>query len=146
MLQATLIGTSPASNPDTLDFKITFSGNYGVLGVGDPLNLAPYDQGNNPGGFTNPKNLALPALPGVGLEEAPAVIAEDIGGYYTNPHPLLPGAVANGVAPSLALKNGNNLRMFAPGGGELASNAAYNAVVIAAGAGVILRVTLPKDQ
>lgn len=145
--QAKLIGTSPASNPDQLDFEITFSGNYGVNGVGDPLNLAPYDANNNPGGFTNPANLPIPALPLGGLEEAPAVIAEDIGGYYTNPHPLLPAAATTqGVASSLALKNGNNLRMFAPGGAELATDAAYNAAVTAAGAGVILRVTLPKDQ
>lgn len=142
---AELVGASPASNPDKLRFKITFSGDYGQNGVGDPVNLAPYDEGNNPGGFTNPLGLAVPELP-VGLEEAPAVGSEDLGGYYVNPHPLLPGAAANGVAATLALKNGVNLRMFAPGGAELATNAAYAASVIAAGAGVILEVNLPKDQ
>lgn len=144
-LAAKVVGVSPASNPDSIDFFVSFSGNYGVNGVGDVLNLAPYDQGNNPGGFTNPQDIPLPELP-VFLEQAPAVLAEDIGGYYNNPHPLLPPAPANGVAGGLAPKTGLHLRQFAPGGGELATNAAYNAAVIAAGAGVIVRMVLPKDQ
>ena len=141
---AKLIGTSPASNPDQLDFEITFSGNY-VNGTPDALNLAPYDAGNNPGGFTNPDNLPVPSLPLGGLEEAPGVIAEKIGGYYVQPSPLAPGAAAQGVAPSIALKNGAGLTVYAPGGAELASGA-YPAGMTNAGTGVILRVTLPKDQ
>lgn len=144
-LAAKVVGVSPASNPDSIDFFVAFSGNYGVNGAGDPLNLAPYDVVNNPGGATNPQNLALPELP-VGVEQAPAVLSEDIGGYYVNPHPLLPGAASEGVAASLSLKNGLFLRQFAPGGAELATNAAYNAAVIAAGAGVLVRLVLPKDQ
>lgn len=142
---AKVVGVSPASNPDSIDFFVSFSGDYGVNGVGDVLNLAPYDQVNNPGGFTNPEEIPLPSIP-LSLEEAPAVLAEDIGGYYVNPHPLLPGAASNGVAGGLNLKTGLHLRQYAPGGGELATNAAYNAAVTADGAGVIVRMTLPKDQ
>jgi hypothetical protein len=144
-LAAKVVGVSPASNPDSIDFFVSFSGNYGVNGVGDVLNLAPYDQVNNPGGFTNPNNIPLPEIP-LKLEQAPATLGEDIGGYYTNPHPLLPGAPANGVAGGLSPKTDVHLRQYAPGGAELATNAAYNAAVIAAGAGVIVRMILPKDQ
>lgn len=144
-LQAKVVGVSPASNPDSIDFFVSFAGNYGVNGVGDVLNLAPYDQVNNPNGFTNPQEIALPSLP-VSLEQAPAVIAEDIGGYYVNPHPLLPGNPVEGVAAGLNPKTDLHLRQYAPGGAELATNAAYNAAVIAAGAGVIVRMVLPKDQ
>lgn len=145
MLAATVLGVSPASNPDSVDYLVTFSGDYGVNGTGDVLNLAPYDQINNPNGAKNPENYALPEMP-VGVEQAPAVLAEDIGGYYVNPHPLTPPAPANGVAGSLSLKTGLYLRQYAPGGAELATNVAYNAAVTAAGAGVIVRLVLPKDQ
>ena len=143
--QAKVIGVSPASNPDSIDLFVSFSGNYGVNGTGDVLNLAPFDAVNNPGGFTNPQDIPLPSLP-VSLEQAPAVLGEDIGGYYVNPHPLLPGVVANGVASGINPKTGVFLRQYAPGGAELATNAAYNAAVTAAGAGVIVRMVLPKDQ
>lgn len=142
-LAAKLIGTSAASNPDQLDFEVTFSGDY-VNGTPDKLNLAPYDADNNAGGFTNPDNLPVPELP-LGLEQAPAISAENIGGYYVQPSPLLPGAASEGVAASLALKDGVGLTVYAPGGNELASGA-YPAAMIAAGAGVLIRVTLPKDQ
>jgi len=144
-LSAKVVGVSPASNPDSVDFFVSFAGNYGVNGTGDVLNLAPYDAVNNPTGAKNPQNFALPEMP-VSLEQAPAVLSEDIGGYYVNPHPLLPPAPNEGVAGGLNLKTGLFLRQYAPGGGELASNAAYNAAVIAAGAGVIVRMVLPKDQ
>lgn len=144
-LQATLVGVSPADNPDRLQVLVTFSGNYGVNGVGDQLNLAPYDAGNNAGGMKNPSDYPLPSLP-VGLEIAPQIEAENIGGYYVQPNPLVAPGVANGVAGSISMKTGFFLRQFAPGGAELASNAAYNAAVIAAGAGVLLEVILPKDQ
>lgn len=145
-LQATLVGTDAASNPSRLQVAVTFSGNYGVNGVGDQLNLAPYDQVNNPTGMKNPNNLPLPAMPGGGLEFCPTVEAENIGGYYVQPNPLLPGAASEGVAPSINMKNGVFLRQYAPGGAELATNAAYNAAVTGAGAGVLMEVILPKDQ
>lgn len=144
-LSAKVVGVSPASNPDSIDFLVTFAGNYGVNGVGDVLNLAPFDAVNNPGGFTNPSLLALPNIP-PSIAEAPAILAEDIGGYYVNPHPLQPGAAVEGVGPGLSPKTDLHLRQYAPGGAELATNAAYNGAVIAAGAGVLVRMVLPKNE
>lgn len=138
-----LIGLSPASNPDKMRLKVTFSGDY-VNGTPDPLNLAPYDDGNNAGGFTNPNQLPVPSMP-FGLEEAPAIGSQLIGGYYVEPDPLLPGAASNGVAPVLALNGGVGLRVYDPGGNELASGA-YPAAMTNAGTGVIIEVNLPKDQ
>lgn len=144
--QATLVGVDAASNPSRLQVAVTFNGNYGQNGVGDLVNLAPYDAVNNPGGMKNPNGLVAPAMPGGGLEFAPTVEAEAIGGYYVQPNPLLPGAPSEGVAASINMKTGVFLRMYAPGGAELATNAAYNAAVTGAGDGVLLEVILPKDQ
>lgn len=144
MLNAAVVDISPASNPDTITILVTFSGDYGEQGVGDLLNLAPYDVNQNPNGLTNPKNIPLPSIP-AGLEQAPEVYAENIDGYYVQPDPLVPAAGAtNGVANTLAAKNGIGLRMFAPGGGELATNAAYAGGVI--GGNVLLKIHLPHDQ
>lgn len=144
-LVASVVDVSPASNPDTIIAAVTFSGDYGTQGVGDLLNLAPYDVNANPTGMTNPKNLPLPSIP-AGLESAPEVIAENIGGYYVQPDPLVPAAGATeGVAKTLAAKNGIGLRMYAVGGtGELATNAAYAGVVT--GGNVLIKIQLPHDQ
>lgn len=139
-----LVGVSPADNPDKLTFEATFSGDYGTQTEGDQLNLAPYDVDNNPTGWTNPENIPTPELP-VGLDQNVSVLAEDIGGYYVNPHPTVPSAGAtNGVANTLNTKTGCFLRMYAPGGAELATNAAYAAGVT--GGSVLLEMVLPKNQ
>jgi len=146
-LQATLVGTDAADNPSRLQVLVTFIGNYGVNGVGDLLNLAPYAAGLNPTGMLNPNNLPLPALPGGGLEIAPMVQAENLGGYYIQPNPLVAPAASEGVAGSIIMLTGVHLRVFAPGGAELATNAGYAADgLTAAGIGALLEVILPKDQ
>ena len=138
-----LVGVSPASNPDTLIFEGTFTGNAGVQGTGDQLNLAPYDAGNNPTGWTNPNGIEAPAMP-VGLDVGVGVQQENIGGYYVQPEPTVPGNPSNGVAPSIALKTGAFLRSFAPGGAELGTGVAYPAAMT--GGAVLLEVVLPKNQ
>ena len=143
MLAAKVLGVSPASNPDRIQVQVTFSGDYGVNGTGDPLNLAPYDQVNNPGGVTNPENIPLPEIP-AGLDQPPSVLSENIGGYYVQPSPGPASGETNGVANTVAAKNGFALRQYAPGGAELATNAAYNAAVLAGE--VVLEIILPKNQ
>ena len=139
-----VVDTSPASNPNKITLHGTFAGNYGVQGVGDPANLAPYSAGNNAGGFTNPENLALPSLP-VWYEQAPAVKAENLDGYYLQVTPAAPAAGAtNGVANTVAPINGFGIRVFAPGGAELATDAAYPAAVLAGD--FLLELQLPHDQ
>jgi hypothetical protein len=126
MISLQLIDVSPAENPDTLTFLAKFSANYGVNGVGDPLNLAPYSAGNNPLGFTNPNQIPTPELP-FAYTQAPTVEAEDLGGFYVNPHPLIMPAPIEGVAQGIAPVNGFALRMYAPGGVELPTGTSYAA-------------------
>lgn len=139
-----VVDVSPASNPDKITLLATFSGDYGENGVGDLLNLAPYSADNNAGGFTNPKEIPLPELP-LGYEQAPAVKAENLGGYYLQPAPMGPAAAAtNGVEDTIAPIHGFGLRMFAPGGAELATDAAYAAAVTEGSA--LLELSLPHNQ
>ena len=148
MILLQLIDVSPAVNPDTLTFYAKFSGTYGVQGTGDPLNMAPYAAGSNPGGFTNPNNIPVPELP-LSLTQAPAVEAENIGGYYVQPSPLIPGNPVEGVAQGIALNGGYFLRMYAPGGAELGTGVGYTATaaaITAAGAGVQIAITFPHNQ
>lgn len=143
MVGLQVLDVSPASNPDKIKFLATFTGNYGVNGTGDPLNLAPYSAGNNPGGFTNPKNIPLPEMP-FGFDEAPSVASENLGGSYVQLNTLAPTGATNGVANTVAPINGFAARMFEPGGAEKATNAAYTAAELAGG--IILEVQLPKNQ
>jgi hypothetical protein len=145
MISLQLIDVSPAENPDTLTFLAKFSANYGVNGVGDPLNLAPYSAGNNPLGFTNPNNIPLPELP-FAYTQAPTVEAENIGGYYVNLNPIVMPAPIEGVAQGIAPVNGFALRMYAPGGTELPTAAPYVAQLTGASAGVQIAITLPHNQ
>ena len=146
MITLAVIDVSPASNPDKIRLLATLSGDYGVQGTGDPLNLAPFDDGNNPGGFTNLKQIPLPELPVV-YPSAPSVLTENLGGSFTQVSPLVPAvAEVNGVAGGVAAINGFGLRVFNAGGGELATDAAYAGGQIAAGAGVILELNLPHNQ
>lgn len=139
---AKVIGVSAADNADSVDYLVTFAGNYAAP---DVLNLAAYDSKNNVSGAVNPNNLSLPAMPTGGLEEAPAVQTENLGGYYCQFSPLQPPGPSEGVAASISMKNGVSLTIYSPGGAALAAGA-YPAALTNAGAGMIVRVTLPKDQ
>jgi hypothetical protein len=130
MISLALIGRTPASNPDSILLKATFSGNYGVNGAGDLLNLTPIS-GSNPGGITDPLGLGAP-LPNAPLGIVPFVDAEIIGGYYTQP---TLGTTLQNCA----------LRAYAPGGTELATNAAYPAAMLAPNY-VIVEIRLPQEQ
>lgn len=116
------------SNTKALLFQATFVGNYGVLGVGDFLNLAPVQPGSNPNGITDPQiayNTIIAEPPGdIG------VFNENLGGSYVQPN-------VNAVP---TLQNAA-LRMFEPNGTEKASNAAYTAAELAGS--VILMILLP---
>lgn len=116
------------SNTKALLFQATFVGNYGVLGVGDFLNLAPVQAGSNPNGITDPQiayNTIIAEPPGdIG------VFNENLGGSYVQPN-------VNAVP---TLQNAA-LRMFEPNGTEKASNAAYTAAELAGS--VILMILLP---
>ena len=97
--------------------KAVFSQNYGVQGTGDPLDMAP-SQKPGDGGVTDPGlgyNLQVAEPP---LATGP--FSENIGGYYVQVNPA-----AN---PTLQLPA--YLKVFAPGGAELASNAAYPAAIV----------------
>lgn len=133
------VGVSPASNPDKVTLQLTFSGNYVSP---EPLNLAPYDAGNNPGGVTNPLLLELPSMP-LGLSQAPSVLAEDIGGYYVQLDPLVPSGETNGVQNSLKLDGGVSLKIYSSEGNELAAGA-YPAALL--DGSVLLEMVLPKNE
>jgi hypothetical protein len=104
---------------------------YGVLGVGDFLNLAPVQPGSNPNGITDPQiayNTIIAEPPGdIG------VFNENLGGSYVQPN-------VNAVP---TLQNAA-LRMFEPNGTEKASNAAYTAAELAGS--VILMILLPRAK
>lgn len=119
---------SPQSNPDTIFVAAVFTGNYGVNGVGDLLNLQPFQAGVNPGGITDPTNLGFIG-PNEPLVIAPGVQDENIGGYYIQP--TLGTTLLNCA-----------LRVFAPNGNELATNAAYPAAIT--GGSVTLEIVLPQ--
>lgn len=106
------------NNSKGLVFKATFSGNYGVNGVGDLLNLTPTQNGGTDGGITDPFDAYNQPI-----QQPPiiyGVLNENIGGSYTNINP--------NAAPSLT---NFGLKMFEPGGAEKATNAAYTAAELA---------------
>ena len=105
------------NNPAEFIVKATFSGNYGVQGVGDPLNLA-VSSAANPGGITDPSAtydeiLSTPTSD-VGVD------SENLAGSYCQVKPPAAGT-------ALTLQN-LGLQMFEPGGAEKATNAAYTAI------------------
>lgn len=128
MINLAYVGDTEQNNTKGLLFNATFSGTYGVNGVGDLLNLAPSQLGTNPNGITDPKlsyNLILelpPALVGI--------FSERLGGYYTEPTP--------NAVPTL---QNWGLRMYSPGGVELATGVAYPASVLAGL--VVLQIFVP---
>src|ERR1700743_542130 len=106
-VKATYAGEAEQNNTKGLLFKLTFTGNYGVNGVGDLLDLSP-------GAIADPNlsyNLILAQPPkNFGVQN------NQLGGSYIE---LLANAVPT-------LKN-LGVIMYEPGGGEKATNAAYTA-------------------
>jgi hypothetical protein len=129
MISLQLVGREPSSNPAAILLKATFSGNYGVQGTGDALNLTAVS-GANPNGITDPGGIGGP-YPDRPLGISPVVEAEDIAGNYVQPH------------LGTTLQN-CTLRVYAPGGGEPVSNSAYSAAMLAGS--VLLKVYLPQEQ
>jgi hypothetical protein len=112
--------------------KAIFSGNYGVNGTGDLLNLNPTQNNGVDGGITDP-NFDYNQL----LEQPTTTVgvwSESLGGYYCQINtPAVP-----------TLKN-IGIRVFSPtGAGELATNAAYAAAIT--GGSAIFMLLLPKYQ
>lgn len=111
MVQATYAGEAEHDNPKGLIFRLNFTGNYGVNGVGDLLDLTP-------GAIADPNlnyNLIL-AQPPKNL----AVLNEALGGSYIA---LVPNA--NPTLQNLGVI------MYEPGGAEKATGAAYTAAELA---------------
>ena len=129
MISLALLGRTPSSNPDAILAKATFSGNCGVQGVGDALDLTPVS-GSNSNGSTDPGGIGGP-YPNTPLKIVPVVESEDLGGNYVQAH------------LGTTLQN-CTLRAFAPGGGELASGSAYPAAMTAGS--VLLKIYLPQEQ
>lgn len=107
MITVTYAGETEQNNTKGLLFKLTFSGNYGVNGVGDICDLTPNK-------VLDP-NLAYNLI----LNEPPknmGVQNANLGGSYIALNPNANPTLANlGVL------------MYEPGGTEKASNAAYTA-------------------
>jgi hypothetical protein len=116
-IKAAYAGSTDHNNSKGLLFKLTFSGNYGVNGVGDLVDLSP-NAVSDPGSDYNQPLCQAPKNPGVE--------SENLGGYYIQ---LTPNA-----NPSLS---NLGVRVFAPGGGELATNAAYAAAVTGGSATIL---------
>ena len=118
-----LIGRSPANNPDTLIFKVTYASPYAGPEV---LNLTPYS-GANTGGFTDPGLLGPPS-PDRPLATAPES-SDDLGGAYTECH--LGTSLLNCA-----------LHVYAANGTEMVQGAAFPAGVLAGS--TLLKVRLPQ--
>lgn len=131
MIQLAYDGELDFNNTKGLLFKATFTGDYGVQGTGDLLNLTPTQNAGVDGGVTDPSlsyNEIL-AQPTTKI----FVLNNNLGGYYSQ--------VAPNAVPTL--KN-TGLRIFASEGSELATNAAYGAAIT--GGSVELLVLLPGQQ
>ena len=127
-VQASYAGEVEYNNTKGILLKLAFTLFYGANGVGDLLNLAPYESEQNPTGIKDPL-LAYNTIIG----EPPNNIGlfnENLGGWYIQ---LAPNA-----APTLA---NLGVRVFAPGGAELNTNQAYPAAMLNGSA--TLQVFLP---
>lgn len=129
-VKLTALGTNEASNPRTLLFKGKLSGNYGVNGVGDLINLKPSQNGGADGGITDPNFLynAPIVTPPLSMR----VVNDNIGGSYC--------AINPNAAPSLT---NFGLLVYEPGGAEKATNAAYTAAELAGD--ITVEVTLGQQ-
>jgi len=130
-VQLTYIGEIERNNAKGILLQATFTGVYGVNGVGDLLNLAPYELGANPGGILDPKalyNMILGQVPAI----PPGILVENIGGSYCQVKP--------NAAPTMF---NYGLQMFEPGGAEKATAAAYTAAELAGN--ITLEVFIPEQ-
>lgn len=117
-VQATYVGTTENNNAKGLLLELTFTGNYGTNGVGDLVNLAPFELSSNPTGVLDP-TLSYNNI----LAEPPeniGVFSEQLGGSYVQ---LQPNA-----APTLT---NLGVRVFEPGGVEKVTGVAYTAAELA---------------
>lgn len=112
MIQATFKSYTQQENAKQFIVTLVFSGNTGAQGVGDLVNLGPYEPGSNPNGILDPDGKydnILNFPPGnVG------VFSEALAGYYIQ--------IQKNAVPTLA---NLGIRLFAPGGGEVAAATAY---------------------
>lgn len=99
--QIKLLGYLPTDSPDWAVVQPVFGGNY-VTG-GDTFN-------QNPAGWTDPNGLGLLGEPTNPTKMPPSIETENIGGYYGQ---FIPGAT---LATS-------KVKLFAPGGAEVAAGA-----------------------
>ena len=126
MITAKYQGEVDFNNTKGLLFLLTFSGFYGVSGVGDLLNLEPYDVSANPGGVQDP-NHAYNSILSQPPDIPPAPISENLAGSYIQ--------IAPNANPTL-LNCG--VRCFAAGGAEMNNNQAYAGTGFAAGQVLLL--------
>lgn len=122
MIKATYAGETEYNNTKGLLFNLAFSGNYGVAGVGDLVDLTP-------SAVADPNlayNLILDqATKNVGVENT------QLGGSYISLKPNANPTLANlGVV------------MYEPGGAEKATNAAYTAAELAGTVKIVAYVPL----
>lgn len=118
MIALAFAGSVEFNNSKGLIFDATFTGNYGVNGVGDLLNLTPSQNNGADGGVTDPTGTYDYILDQVPTNYG--VLNEDIGGSYVAVHP--------NAAPSLT---NFGLIMYEPGGTEKVSAVAYTAPELA---------------
>ena len=79
MIQLTYQGEFEYNNAKVLVFRAVASGDYGVAGAGDLLNLAPFEEGANPTGILDPKSTYDHIL-----QQPPGIIGilnANVGGY-----------------------------------------------------------------
>ena len=111
MVVLTYLGQNHRNNSKGLLFTAKLSGNYGVNGVGDPLNFTPK-------AIKDPKfayDLVVDTAP-----ESIGILNANLGGSY--------GAILPNANPSLT---NFGLLIYEPGGAEKATNAAYTAAELA---------------
>lgn len=113
MISLTLVQTEPATNPDTNVCLAGFSGNY-VEGTGDQLPLANISDPQQVGQVPIPPSVATNPPP-----QTPYFRNCWINGYYLQVQRILTAAATPGGPVTTAFF----VRVFAPGGAELVSEA-----------------------
>jgi hypothetical protein len=126
MIALAFLGTTEYNNSKGLLFKMTFSGDYGVQGTGDLLNLLPTQNNGADGGITDPKaayDQPLAQVPSI----PPDAVQEELGGYYCQIQPNANPTLQN-----------YGVRVFAAEGEELTTAEAYPAAVTGGSASLLI--------